>query len=104
MKSVYARVNVVRRRHSMVPGKQYHRGQWHWINWPLKPDGASGECPTGGPDPVNTLTALAENDSYSMEEKNQSHRQQRFILDCTRSNPGGLIVEAATFCYSLDAS
>jgi S1/P1 Nuclease len=40
--------------------KQYHRGPWHYINFPFKPDNQPATVPTIEPDSVNILTALAE--------------------------------------------
>jgi hypothetical protein len=39
-----------------------HRGPWHYINFPLKPDGQSSTVQTSPPQAVNILTALAENE------------------------------------------
>jgi S1/P1 Nuclease len=43
--------------------KQQHRAQWHYINWPFKPDGQPASVQTREPEPVNILTALTENES-----------------------------------------
>ena len=43
--------------------KQYHRGPWHYINWPFKPEGQPASVEIREPEPVNILTALAENES-----------------------------------------
>jgi hypothetical protein len=43
--------------------KQYHRGNWHYINWPFKPEGQPASVQIREPEPVNILTALAENES-----------------------------------------
>src|SRR5262245_39396589 len=43
--------------------KQYHRGAWHYINWPFKPERQPVSVQVRDPDPVNILTALAENES-----------------------------------------
>ena len=45
-------------------GKQdleQHHGQWHYINWPFKPDGEPANVEVKPPEPVNILTELAEN-------------------------------------------
>src|SRR5262249_51118708 len=42
--------------------KQQHRALWHYINWPFKPDGQPPSVQTREPEPVNILTALAENE------------------------------------------
>jgi S1/P1 Nuclease len=41
---------------------QYHRGTWHYINSPFKPDTEPESVRTKPPEPVNILTALAENE------------------------------------------
>src|SRR5262249_41281742 len=41
--------------------KQQHRALWHYINWPFKPDGQPPSVQTREPEPVNILTAMAEN-------------------------------------------
>ena len=43
--------------------KQHHRGPWHYINWPFKPDGQPVSVQAREPDPVNILTALSENET-----------------------------------------
>jgi len=43
--------------------KQHHRGPWHYINWPFKPEGQPAGVQIREPEPVNILTALAENES-----------------------------------------
>jgi hypothetical protein len=42
--------------------KQHHRGPWHYINWPFKPDGQLDSIRTKAPGEENILTALAENE------------------------------------------
>src|SRR5215468_3184509 len=42
--------------------KQQHRAPWHYINWPFKPDKQPASVQTKEPDPVNILTAMAENE------------------------------------------
>src|SRR5215510_3667413 len=39
-----------------------HRAPWHYINWPFKPDGQPPSVQTREPEPVNILTAMAENE------------------------------------------
>jgi S1/P1 Nuclease len=46
--------------------RQHHRGPWHYINWPFKPDGQPVSVQTSGPEPVNILTALGENERLVM--------------------------------------
>jgi S1/P1 Nuclease len=47
--------------------KQYHRGPWHYINWPFKPEGQPVSAQTREPESVNILTAMAENGSEERE-------------------------------------
>jgi hypothetical protein len=42
--------------------KQQHRALWHYINWPFKPDGQPSGVQTRASEPVNILTAMAENE------------------------------------------
>jgi len=42
--------------------KAQHRGPWHYINFPFKPDGQPSSVQTSPPQAVNILTALAENE------------------------------------------
>jgi hypothetical protein len=46
-----------------IRDKQNHRGPWHYINWPLKPEGQPASAQTREPEPVNILTAMTENES-----------------------------------------
>jgi S1/P1 Nuclease len=43
--------------------KQNHRGPWHYINWPFKPEGQPSSVKLREPEPVNILNAMAENES-----------------------------------------
>src|SRR5262249_8850999 len=36
--------------------RQQHRGLWHYINWPFKPEGQPPNVQTREPEPVNILT------------------------------------------------
>jgi S1/P1 Nuclease len=42
--------------------EQHHRGPWHYINWPFKPDSEPESVGTRPPQPENILTALVENE------------------------------------------
>jgi hypothetical protein len=42
--------------------RQYHRGPWHYINWPFKPEGQPASVEIKDPEPVNLRTALTENE------------------------------------------
>ena len=56
--------------------KQQHRALWHYINWPFKPDGQPPTVQIREPEPVNILTALAENESVV---KNESDPERKAI-------------------------
>jgi S1/P1 Nuclease len=43
--------------------KAQNRPSWHYINLPFKPEGQPAYVQTREPDPVNILTAMAENES-----------------------------------------
>jgi hypothetical protein len=46
-----------------IKDKQQNRGSWHYINWPFKPEGQPASVQTREPEPINILTAMAENES-----------------------------------------
>ena len=48
--------------------KQHHRARWHYINWPFKPDGQPNSVQIREPEPVNILTAMAENEGVLKKE------------------------------------
>jgi hypothetical protein len=54
--------------------KQHHRGPWHYINWPFKPEGQPANVQLIDPEPVNILTALAENESVVKKEGDQERK------------------------------
>jgi hypothetical protein len=56
--------------------RQYHRGPWHYINWPFKPEGQPVSVETRNPEPVNILTAMAENESVV---RSQNGAEQKAI-------------------------
>jgi hypothetical protein len=62
-----------------IRDKQHHRGLWHYINWPFKPDGQPAEVQIKEPEPVNILTALAENESVARKESDGSEEQSRSL-------------------------
>src|SRR5262245_20565756 len=45
--------------------KQQHRALWHYINWPFRPERQPASVQTKDPEPVNILTAMAENESVA---------------------------------------
>jgi len=54
--------------------KQHHRATWHYINWPFKPDGQPASVQAREPEPVNILTALAENETVMKNEYDPERR------------------------------
>jgi hypothetical protein len=56
--------------------RQYHRGPWHYINWPFKPEGQPASVQIREHAPVSILTALAENESIA---KSGNDPEQRAI-------------------------
>jgi S1/P1 Nuclease len=54
--------------------KQYHRGPWHYINFPFKPEGQPASVQAKEPEPVNILTALAENESVVKNENDPGRK------------------------------
>jgi S1/P1 Nuclease len=54
--------------------KQYHRAPWHYINLPFKPEGQPTTVQTREPEPVNILTAMAENESVVKNENDPERR------------------------------
>jgi hypothetical protein len=42
--------------------RQYHRGPWHYINWPFKPEGQPATVQIKDSEPVNILTVLTANE------------------------------------------
>jgi hypothetical protein len=51
-----------------IRDKQHHRGLWHYINLPFKPDDQPGNVQIREPEPVNILTAMAENETVVKNE------------------------------------
>jgi hypothetical protein len=54
--------------------KQHHRALWHYINRPFKPEGQPASVQIGQPEPVNILTALAENQNV-VKNENDAERK-----------------------------
>jgi hypothetical protein len=46
-----------------IRDKAQNRPSWHYINWPFKPAGQPDSVQINKAEPVNILTALAENES-----------------------------------------
>ena len=55
-------------------GKAQNRPSWHYINLPFKPDGQPADVQMREPEPVNILTALAENENV-VKNENDSERK-----------------------------
>jgi S1/P1 Nuclease len=75
--------------------KQYHRGPWYYINWPFKPEGQPAELQTTTPEPVNILTALAENERIV---KNETDGERRAIALAWLFHLVGDIHHSYTLC------
>jgi hypothetical protein len=56
--------------------KAQNRPSWHYINLPFKPDGQPADVQIREPEPVNILTAMAENESVV---KNVSDGERKAI-------------------------
>src|SRR5262245_23674689 len=54
--------------------RQQHRGLWHYINWPFKPEGQPPNVQTREPEPVNILTAMIENQRIVATENNAERK------------------------------
>jgi S1/P1 Nuclease len=86
--------------------KQHHRASWHYINWPLKPDGQPASVQIKEPEPVNILTALAENESVVKNENDGErkaialawlfHLVAMYTSLCTRRSSSPLTILKAT--------
>jgi S1/P1 Nuclease len=59
-----------------VTDKTQNRPRWHYINLPFKPEGQPANVQTKEPEPVNILSALAENESLM---KNENDRERKAI-------------------------
>src|SRR5262245_39409220 len=68
--------------------RQHHRGTWHYINWPFKPDGQPASVQTRKPETVNILTAMVENQRIV---KNESEVEQKAIALAWLYHLGGNI-------------
>ena len=56
--------------------KSRNRPSWHYINLPFKPESQPASVQTREPEPVNILTAMAENESVM---RKQNAAEQRAI-------------------------
>jgi hypothetical protein len=53
---------------------KYHHATWHYINFPFQPNGQAETVRITPPEPVNILTALAENERIAKTETNAESR------------------------------
>ena len=58
--------------------KQHHRALWHYINWPFRPEGQPASVQTREPEPVNILTAMAENQRTLANENDPGRKAIAF--------------------------
>jgi hypothetical protein len=54
--------------------KAQNRPSWHYINLPFKPEGQPASVQTREPEPVNILTAMAENERVVKNENDPERR------------------------------
>jgi hypothetical protein len=54
--------------------KTQNKPSWHFINFPFKPDGQPASVQIREPEPVNILTALADNESVVKKENDPERR------------------------------
>jgi hypothetical protein len=55
--------------------KAQHRPLWHYINLPFKPEGQPAAVQIREPEPVNILTAMAENESVVKSGTSDAERR-----------------------------
>src|SRR5262249_11847728 len=90
--------------------KQQHHALWHYINWPFKPEQQPARVQTKGPEQVNILTAMAENQRIVVNENDAGrkaiglgwlfhlvgdihqplHTAQLFTVDYPKGDRGGM--------------
>jgi hypothetical protein len=61
-----------------ITDREHHSALWHYINWPFKPQGQPVTVQTKDPEPVNILTAMAEN--VSVVKNGNDPEQQAIAL------------------------
>jgi hypothetical protein len=54
--------------------KAQNRPPWHYINLPFKPDGQPASVQIKEPEPVNILTAMAENENLVKKESDRERK------------------------------
>jgi S1/P1 Nuclease len=57
-----------------IRDRQHDRGPWHYINWPFKPEDQPASVQVREADPVNILTAMAEDETV-VKSKNDAERK-----------------------------
>jgi len=57
-----------------IRDRQQHRAPWHYINWPFTPEGQPASVQVREPEPVNILTAMAENESMVKTAKDPERK------------------------------
>jgi hypothetical protein len=63
--------------------KAQNKPSWHYINLPFKPEGQPASVQIRDPEPVNILTALAENESKVRNENNAERKAIAAANDLT---------------------
>jgi hypothetical protein len=67
-----------------IRDKVQNRSPWHYVNLPFKPEGQPASVQTRESEPVNILTALAENESV-VKNKNDPERKAIALSRSCRS-------------------
>jgi S1/P1 Nuclease len=57
-----------------IQDKGQNRPSWHYINLPFKPEGQPANVQAREPEPVNILTAMAENESRARNENDPERK------------------------------
>jgi hypothetical protein len=57
-----------------ITDKAQNRPRWHYINLPFKPEGQANNVQIRDPEPVNILTALAENESVVKKDSDAERK------------------------------
>ena len=65
--------------------KVQNRPPWHYINLPFKPEGQPANVQVRDPEPVNILTAMAENESVK-KESNPAKGNRAFVALPSRAH------------------
>jgi S1/P1 Nuclease len=81
-----------------ITDRQHHRGPWHYINRPFKPEGQPASVRIKEPEQVNILTALAENQGVV---KNESDPERKAIALAWLFHLVGDVHQCTRHSYSL---